>query len=295
MYKAHFRVRIKISVKKEVWLAQTLPLDFVVHNIQPGNWVLVKEWKEAPLVVKWCGPFQVLLTTETAIRTAEHGWTHHSQDNCSPGLVDDVREKNDSPVIQEAAVRELLSHLDVHKSMGPDGIYPRVMRELADELAKPLSIIYQQSWLTGEVPDDCKLANVTPINKKGGKEDPGNYRPVSLTSVLSKVTRLVNAGKAVDVVYLDFSKAFDTISHSILLEKVAAHSLDSKFADDNKLGACLNLLEGRRALQRDLEWLDRWAESNKMEFNKYNCRVLYFGHKSPLQCYRLGMECLDSA
>ena len=56
--------------------------------------------------------------------------------------------------------------------MGPDGIHPRVMRELADELAEPFSIIYQQSWLTGEVPDDWKLANVTPIHKKGGKEDP---------------------------------------------------------------------------------------------------------------------------
>ena len=54
--------------------------------------------------------------------------------------------------------------------MGPDGIHPRLMRELADELAKPLSIIYQQSWPTGEAPDDWKLANVTPIHKKGGKE-----------------------------------------------------------------------------------------------------------------------------
>jgi len=58
-----------------------------------------------------------------------------------------------------------------------------VLRELAEELAKSLSIIYQQSWLKGEVPDDWRLANVMPICKKGRKEDPGNYRPVSLTSV----------------------------------------------------------------------------------------------------------------
>ncbi|KFW78873.1 hypothetical protein N305_03995, partial [Manacus vitellinus] len=90
-------------------------------------------------------------------------------------------------VIQEETVSDLLSHLDPHKSMGPEGIHPRVMRELAEELTKPLSIIYQQSWLTGEVPDDWKLANVTPIHKKGQKEDPGNYRPVSLTSVPGKV------------------------------------------------------------------------------------------------------------
>jgi len=67
--------------------------------------------------------------------------------------------------------------------MGPDVIHPRVVRELAEELAKPLSIIYQQSCLTGEVPDDWTIASVTPIYKKAQKEDPGNYRPVSLTSV----------------------------------------------------------------------------------------------------------------
>ncbi|TRZ05653.1 hypothetical protein HGM15179_021454 [Zosterops borbonicus] len=93
------------------------------------------------------------------------------QDNCPLGLVDGIREQNGPPIIQEEAVKELLSCLDVHKSLGPDGIHPRVIRELEDELAKPLSIIYQQSWLTGEVPDDWKLANVTPIHKKGGVED----------------------------------------------------------------------------------------------------------------------------
>ncbi|KAK4810787.1 hypothetical protein QYF61_008759 [Mycteria americana] len=76
-------------------------------------------------------------------------------------------------------VSDLLHHLDTHKSMGPDEIHPRVLKELADVLTKPLSIIYQQSWLTGKVPVDWRLANVTPIYKKGRKEDPGNYRPVS--------------------------------------------------------------------------------------------------------------------
>ncbi|TRZ13558.1 hypothetical protein HGM15179_013553 [Zosterops borbonicus] len=111
----------------------------------------------------------------------------YPQDNSPPGLVDGAREQNGPLVIQEEAVRELLSCLDVHKSLDPDGIHSRVMRELGDELAKLFSIIYQQSWLTGEVPDDWKLANVTPIHKNSGKENPGNYRPVSLTSAPSKV------------------------------------------------------------------------------------------------------------
>ncbi|RMC16313.1 hypothetical protein DUI87_08529 [Hirundo rustica rustica] len=74
------------SLRQEAQLAETLPLDFAVHNIQPGDWVLVKEWKEAPLVAKWRGHFQVLLTTETAIKTAEHWWTHHTRVKISEAL-----------------------------------------------------------------------------------------------------------------------------------------------------------------------------------------------------------------
>jgi len=96
-------------------------------------------------------------------------------------------ERNKSPIIQKEAVNDLLCHLHAYKSMGPDGIHPRVLRELVEELEKPLSIIYQLSWLTGEVPGHWRIASVTPIYKKGQKEDLGNYRPVSLTSVLGKI------------------------------------------------------------------------------------------------------------
>jgi len=62
-----------------------------------------------------------------------------------------------------------------------------VLRELADVIAKPLSLFFERSWRTGEVPKDWRKDSVTPVFKKGKKEDPGNYRPVSLTSILGKL------------------------------------------------------------------------------------------------------------
>ncbi|PKU35642.1 rna-directed dna polymerase from mobile element jockey-like [Limosa lapponica baueri] len=104
-----------------------------------------------------------------------------------------------------------------------------------------------------------RFSETKPASDLSAWEGHGTDHPEScLTNLISfydKVTRLVDEGKAVDVVYLDFSKAFDTVSHSILLEKLAAHGLDG-----NTLHWAKNWLEARPR-----EW---WG----MEFNPVGSR-----------------------
>ncbi|KAK4833030.1 hypothetical protein QYF61_027412 [Mycteria americana] len=135
--------------------------------------------KGAPLDLLFANKEELVVTKDeekAEVLSAFYASVFNSQTSCSRGILpteleDRDREQNEAPIIQGEMVSDLLHHLDTHRSMGPDGIHPRVLRELAEVLTKPLSIVYQQSWLTGEVPVDCRLANVIPIYKKGQNED----------------------------------------------------------------------------------------------------------------------------
>ena len=173
--------------------------------------------------------------------------------------------------ITENDVCEKLKRLKEDKACGPDGIHPKLLKECAEIIAIPLYLIFSKSLESGVVPADWKLANVSPIHKKGSRAMASNYRPVSLTCLASKLmesiirdamvrhllendlgttaqhgftngrscltnlletfeswTEDVDKGYSVDVIFLDFQKAFDKVPKKRLLQKLSAYGIEGK-------------------------------------------------------------------
>ena len=171
-------------------------------------------------------------------------------------------------------VRAKLASLRPNSSSGPDNIHPRVLCESPDSLSVPLSILFRKSIDAGRLPADWKVGEVVPIYKKGDRQRPASYRPVSLTAVPSKVLEsivrdnllnhlsesgllndaqhgflpkrsrtsqllevmedwsgAIEDGEPVDVAYLDFAKAFDSVPHKRLLGKLHAYGIRGRLLD----------------------------------------------------------------
>ena len=163
----------------------------------------------------------------------------------------------------EEDIIKAIDELDTNSAPGPDRFPAIFLKKCKHKLAKPLYIIYRKSLDQGVVPDCLKLSHITPIYKDGSRKVPKNYRPVALTSHLSKVfekivrnslvsfiekhnlmnpnqhgfrkghsclsqllqhqdniTALLEQDFNVDIIYLDFSKAFDKLDIRITLQKL---------------------------------------------------------------------------
>ncbi|KAL8575234.1 hypothetical protein ACOMHN_042355 [Nucella lapillus] len=192
--------------------------------------------------------------------------------------------------ITTAGVEKLLKNLDPSKAGGPDELSPRVLKEVAVEIAPSFALLYQASLDTGVVPADWKSAHVSPVFKKGERYKPENYRPISLTSIpckllehilvrdimtycenhqilceeqhgfrrgrscetqllglVDEVSQALENGLQEDLLVLDFSKAFDKVSHSLLVHKLRHYGIDGKinawiqdFLTDRKQSVIVN-------------------------------------------------------
>ena len=89
--------------------------------------------------------------------------------------------------ISKEKIKKKLLELKISKAPGPDGLHPRLLKELAAQLSEPLELIFQLSFKQGKVPNDWKQGEITAIHKKGNMRTAGNYRPVSLTCILYKI------------------------------------------------------------------------------------------------------------
>ena len=89
--------------------------------------------------------------------------------------------------VHASDIAKKLEKIRTDKSPGPDQIYPRVLYEIREEIAKPLEILFNKSLEEGSLPKDWISADIAVIYKKDPKWDVSNYRPVSLTCIVCKI------------------------------------------------------------------------------------------------------------
>ena len=92
----------------------------------------------------------------------------------------------DNIIISVQDVKDNLQILNTNKATGPDNLNPMLLKQASSELAYPLTKLFNLSLQSSTVPNQWKIANVTPVYKKGSANTVSNYRPISLLSVLGK-------------------------------------------------------------------------------------------------------------
>ena len=200
-------------------------------------------------------------------------------------------------------VQDYLLTLNVKKACGFDDIPARLLKDAAEVIAKPLSYIYNQSLLNGVFPEAMKVAKVTPIFKKGDRNVPGNYRPISVLPLLAKIfeklvnKRLLDYFERNDVLYkhqYGFRKHYSTKLSLINLVNDVLKSLDKGSVT---LGVFLDF-------QKAFDTIDHAILAGKLEhygirglplqwFKDYLCNrfqfVNYDGHSSLKQIITCGV------
>ena len=104
-----------------------------------------------------------------------------------PTKASDGKPVLDDIYITEEMVLRKLRGLRLDKAAGADDLPSRLLSQIQEEVFHPLTALFQKSLQSGVVPQDWKLANVTPIYKKGSRGQSCNYKPVSLTSQVCKL------------------------------------------------------------------------------------------------------------
>jgi len=129
----------------------------------------------------------------------------------------------DNVVFDAAKIKRAIFKLKSNLSSGPDGIPPLLVKQLSAALAGPLSLIYTSFMSVGAIPDAWRRAVITPIYKGGPAGDTSNYRPVSLTSVFSKVMERVIAGNLTE--YLMVNGLINKQQHGFLRKRSTVTNL----------------------------------------------------------------------
>ena len=91
--------------------------------------------------------------------------------------------------VEPSLVASLLMELDIRKSTDPNGLSARFLQWVAEEIAEPLTFVYNKSLSTKSVPVAWKKSNATPIHKGRAIDDPGNYCPISVVPIVAKITK----------------------------------------------------------------------------------------------------------